>query len=69
MTAAEKALYKPTPSEAEAIKAFLDAGERRGPRLKVAVTGANSAKILVDHADSTVGSVALMRRAEQPTIQ
>jgi hypothetical protein len=52
--------YKPTPAEAEATRAYLAAKEKRGPRLKVAVTGKNEVQIGVDHPDSTIGVVALM---------
>ncbi len=56
----DKPSYQPTPSEAEAVKAYLDAGKKRGPRLKVA-TEKNSTTVAVDHADNTIGTVALMR--------
>jgi hypothetical protein len=58
---AEKPPHKQTPAEAEAVKAYLAAKEKRGPRLKVAVTGKDAVKIGVDHPDSTIGAVALMR--------
>ena len=57
----EKQPYKPKPTELEAIKAYWATQERRGPRLKVAVTGKNAANVEVDHPDSAVGTVALMR--------
>jgi hypothetical protein len=57
---AENAPYKFTPEEAKAIEAYRAKKERRGPRLKVS-TGKNSVTIDVDHADNTVGTVALMR--------
>jgi hypothetical protein len=56
----QKPPYEPTPTEEEALKAYLDAKEKRGPRLKL-VTENNSAKIDVDHADSLFGIADLMR--------
>jgi hypothetical protein len=53
--------YKPTPAEAETLKAYRAARAKRGPRLKVAVTGKDAVKIGVDHPDNTIGLVALMR--------
>ena len=58
---AENAPYKPTPEEAKAIEAYRAKKERRGPRLKVTLAGKNLATVDVDHADNTVGTVALMR--------
>jgi len=52
--------HNQTPAETEAFKAYLAAQEKRGPRLKVAVTGKNAVEIGVDHPDSTIGAVALM---------
>ncbi len=57
----EKPPHKPTPTEAEAIRAYFAAKEKRGPRLKVAVTGKNKAQVGIDHPDHTVGGMALMR--------
>jgi len=58
---AQKAVYKPTPIEAKAIEAYGAAKDKHGPRLKVAVTGKNSAEISTDHADPATGNVALMQ--------
>jgi hypothetical protein len=59
---AEKPPYKPTPKEAEAIKAYLaTAKEKRTPRLKVAVTEKNAVQVGVDHPDLQVGNVVLMQ--------
>jgi hypothetical protein len=52
--------YKPTPAEVEAIEAFKVSEEKRAPRLKMVVTGKNSAEIDADHADLAVGTMALM---------
>src|SRR5208337_337918 len=57
----QKAVYKPTPIEAKAIEAYRAANHKHGPRLKVAVTGENSAEISTDHADPATGNVALMQ--------
>ena len=57
----QKAVYKPTPIEAKAIEAYRAANDKHGPRLKVAVTGENSAEISTDHADPATGNVALMQ--------
>jgi hypothetical protein len=53
--------YKQTPAEIEAVDAVVAAQKKRGPRLKVTVTGKNEVKIGVDHPDSAIGVVALMR--------
>jgi hypothetical protein len=53
--------YEPTPAEAETLKAYRDARAKRGPRLKVVVTGKNEVDIGVHHPDSVIGAVALMR--------
>jgi hypothetical protein len=53
--------YKQTPAEAEATEGFRAAQEKRGPRLKVTVTGKNAVNIGVHHPDNTIGAVALMR--------
>jgi len=53
--------HKQTPAEAEAVDAFVAARKKRGPRLKVVVTGQNAVKTEVDHPDSVIGVVALMR--------
>jgi hypothetical protein len=52
--------YEPTPAEAETLKAYRAAQAKRGPRLKVVVTGKNAVEIGVDHPDSIIGAVALM---------
>jgi hypothetical protein len=52
--------YEPTPAEAETLKAYRAALAKRGPRLKVVVTGNNEVDIGVHHPDSAIGAVALM---------
>jgi hypothetical protein len=58
---AEKPPYKPTPAELEALKAYRDVKAKAGPRLKIDVTEKNKVQIGTDHADSAIGSLALMR--------
>jgi hypothetical protein len=53
--------YKQTSAEAEAIGAFVAARKKQAPRLKVVVTGKDAVKTEVDHPDSVIGVVALMR--------
>ncbi len=53
--------YKPTPFEAEATAAYVDASPRRGPRLNLKIESANSVKIGVDHPEQGIGQIALMR--------
>jgi hypothetical protein len=53
--------HKQTPAEAEAVNAIVAAQKKRGPRLKVVVTGENSVRTEVDHPDGVIGVVALMR--------
>jgi hypothetical protein len=53
--------YKQTPAEIEAVSAVVAAQKKRGPRLKVVVTGQNTVKTEVDHPDSVIGVVAIMR--------
>jgi hypothetical protein len=53
--------HKQTPAEAEAVNAFVAARKKQAPRLKVVVTGKDAAKTEVDHPDSAIGMVALMR--------
>jgi hypothetical protein len=53
--------YKQTPAEMEAINAVVAARKKRGPRLKVVVTGKNEVKTEADHPDSLTGVVVLMR--------
>ncbi len=53
--------HKPTPTEAEAIKAYFAAREKQAPRLKVAAKGKNDAQVGIDHPDKTIGAVVLMR--------
>jgi hypothetical protein len=53
--------HKQTPAEAEAVDAFVAARKKQAPRLKVVVTGKDAAKTEVDHPDSAIGMVALMR--------
>jgi hypothetical protein len=53
--------YKQTTAETEAINAVVAAQKKRGPRLKVVVTGKNEVTTEVDHPDSVIGVVALMR--------
>ena len=43
------------------LEAYRAAKDMHGPRLKVAVTGENSAEISTDHADPATGNVALMQ--------
>jgi hypothetical protein len=57
----EKLPYKQTPAEIEAINAVVAAQKKRGPRLKVVVTGQNAVKTEADHPDSLTGVVMLMR--------
>jgi hypothetical protein len=52
--------YKPTPAEAETLKAYRASRTNRGPRLKVVVTGPNAVDIGVHHPDNAIGAVALM---------
>jgi hypothetical protein len=52
--------YEPTPAEAKAIAAFRAGEEKRAPRLKMVVTGKNSAEVDADHPDLEVGTMALM---------
>jgi hypothetical protein len=60
--AADKpAVHELTPIEAEAVNAYVVAGEKRGPRLKVVSKGKNEAKTAVDHPDEAIGTLALMR--------
>jgi hypothetical protein len=54
-----KPAHKQTPAEAEAIDAFVSARKKHG--LKVVVTGKDAVKTEVDHPDSAIGMVALMR--------
>jgi hypothetical protein len=53
--------YKQTPAETEAVNAVVAAQKKRGPRLKVAATGKGTVETEVDHPDSVIGVVALMR--------
>jgi hypothetical protein len=53
--------YKQTLAETEAVNAVVAAQKKRGPRLKVVVTGQNTVKTEVDHPDSIIGMIALMR--------
>ena len=48
--------YKPTPSEADALRAYLAANNKRAPRLKM-----TSNSVGPDHANALVGQVALMK--------
>jgi hypothetical protein len=59
--AADAKPYQPTAADTEALKAYKAAQAKKGPRLKVAVTGKDAVEIEVDHPDIAVGSVALMR--------
>jgi hypothetical protein len=53
--------YKQTPAETEAIDAFSAARKKQAPRLKVVVTGRDAVTTDVDHPDSEIGTIALMR--------
>jgi hypothetical protein len=53
--------YKQTPAEIEAIDAFAAARKKQAPRLKVVVTGRDAVTTDVDHPDSAIGTIALMR--------
>jgi hypothetical protein len=53
--------HKQTPAEIEAIGAFVAARKKQAPRLKVVGTGKDAVKTEVDHPDSVIGVVALMR--------
>ena len=53
--------YEPTPIEAKAIEAYRAAKEKRGPRLKMIVTGKDAVTIGPDHPDTLIGTIDLMR--------
>jgi hypothetical protein len=53
---AEKPAYKATPTEKEAVAAFLAARGKKGPRLKVMAT-----HVEIDHPDLLIGQIALMK--------
>jgi len=53
--------YKPTESEAEALEQYRAGKRKRGPRLKVVATGANAARIEIEHPDAAIGAVSLMQ--------
>ena len=61
MKDAEKPPYKPTPIEAKALDAYKAAKEKRGPRLKMIVTGKDAVTIGPDHPDTLIGTIDLMR--------
>lgn len=53
---ADEAEYKPTPAEAEALKAYLAAWRNRAPRIKVTSKG-----VAPDHPNLGVAQIALMK--------
>jgi hypothetical protein len=53
--------YKQTPAEIEAINAVVAARKKRGPRLKVVMTGQNAVETAADHPDDLTGVVMIMR--------